>query len=127
MFIFSIKGLVTTAIALSLIAGNQEQIIAFFDNVVLETQKITTAGDIRSICQMLDINFIRKGRYPSEEEFPQWVEQNFKENNIRDNVVDNFGFPFVYTTGPEKKSFKLVSIGPDGLIDTEDDFIISGP
>ncbi len=121
------RGLITTAISLGIVVGNQDEIETFFNEIVSETQRITTAGDLRTISNMLDYHYIRKGRYPSENQFPIWLEKNTKENNIRSVLVDNWGSPFIYATSRKNKSFTMLSKGKDGLLNTDDDMYITGP
>ncbi len=121
------KGLITTAMSLGLIAGNKDQIEQFFEEVMDETQRVTTAGDMRSISNMLDFHYIKKGRYPTERNFVNWLEEGTKENNFRHVFNDNWGNPFIYTTSTRDKSFTLISTGKDGIINSDDDMVISGP
>ncbi len=121
------KGLITTAMSLGLIAGNKDQIEQFFEDIMDETQRVTTAGDIRSISNMLDFHYIKKGRYPSEANFVNWLKQGTKENNFRLVFNDNWGNPFIYTTSKRNKSFTLISMGKDGIVNSDDDMTISGP
>ncbi len=121
------KGLITTAMSLGLIAGNKDQIEQFFEEVMDETQRVTTAGDMRSISNMLDFHYIKKGRYPSEANFVNWLEEGTKENSFREVYNDNWGNSFIYTTTTRNKTFTLISTGKDGIINSDDDMIISGP
>ncbi len=121
------KGLIGTALSLGIIVGNQDEIEAFFNDVIDETQRITTAGDLRTISNMLDYHYIRKGRYPSEKRFAKWLQQNTKENNIRSVLDDNWGNSFLYATSGKNKKFTLISKGKDGELNTDDDMYVTGP
>jgi general secretion pathway protein G len=122
-----VQGLIAAAVSLGLIAGNREEIEKFFNDLVAETQKITTAGDLRTISNMLDYHYMRKGRYPSEEAFGGWLAETMKESPIREVSNDNWGNPFIYTTSHNNKRFVLRSAGKDGVAENEDDMTISGP
>ncbi len=121
------KGFLATALSLGIVAGNKDEIEQFVTELMDETQRLTSAGDLRTISNMLDYHFIRKGRYPTEKHFVQWLGRNSKENNIRDVARDSYGNPFLYKTGKRNRSFTLVSTGKDGVLNTEDDMRISGP
>ncbi len=121
------KGLIGTALSLGIIVGNQDEIEAFFNDVIDETQRVTTAGDLRTISNMLDYHYIRKGRYPSEQQFAKWLQQNTKDNNIRSVLDDNWGNPFLYATSKKNKKFTLISKGKDGELNTDDDMYVTGP
>ncbi len=122
-----VQGLITTAISLGIIVGNKDDIESFFNEVMNETRRVTTAGDIRTISTMLDYQYIRKGRYPSESQFPRWLLESSKENNVRNIVNDTWGNPFIYTTTKRNKSFTLISTGQDGIYNTDDDMSVTGP
>lgn len=121
------KGVIATAISLGVIVGNKDEIESFFDEIVEETRRITTAGDLRTISNMLDYHYIKKGRYPSEKQFPGWLLENSKENNMRSVLLDNWGNQFLYATTNNNRRFTLISMGKDGKLNSEDDMYITGP
>lgn len=115
------------AIAAGLVIGNAEAIERFYDELVAHTQYVANGMDMRNVGMMLDAEYLRRGRYPSETQFPAWMHATFKENQVRDVLVDSWGTPFRYTAAPRGKAFHLVSAGPDKEYDTDDDLIYTGP
>ncbi len=122
-----IRRLLVTGIALGIIAGNSDDIKKIFDDTVALTQQIATAGDMRSIGIMLDYEFMRRGRYPKTEHFKEWMEKNFKENNLKPLTTDHWEKEFVYKATKDQKRYILISCGPDRIKGTEDDIMITGP
>lgn len=110
-----------------LAAGNAGDIRDYVDEIITGAQQVATAGDLRSISLMLDLHYMKRGRYPESERFGQWMKENFKENQIKDLCRDHWGHALVYSAGPDLHSFKLISIGPDGVEDTPDDLHYTGP
>jgi general secretion pathway protein G len=119
--------LLPLAVAAGLGVNYAPEIKAFYDELTAVTQQVVTAGDMRQITQMLDYTFIRKGRYPSAQGFPSWMERSFKENGIKSNRMDFWGNPWIYEAGPKRRRFALLSTGPDGVPGTEDDLKMTGP
>ena len=115
------------AMAAGLVVGNADKIEEFYNELIATTQKVTTAGDMRSITMMLDYQYVKKGRYPRTDRFPQWMEENFKENQLRSLIQDNWGNELIYEASVDRKKFVLISKGSDGIRDTEDDMKITGP
>jgi general secretion pathway protein G len=70
---------------------------------------------------------MKKGRLPAPDRFEQWLETNFKENDLKDLATDHWGNKLVYTSSKKDKTYSLISMGPDGILDTEDDMIRTGP
>ncbi|MBW1717841.1 MAG: type II secretion system protein GspG [Deltaproteobacteria bacterium] len=122
-----IMKLLAAGIALGIIAGNSDEIIKFFNDTETVAQQIATAGDMRSISTMLDYEFIRRGRYPRTEDFKRWMEEKFKENNLKPLTQDHWGYELVYRATKDRKKYTLISLGPDGMEETEDDIRITGP
>ena len=118
-------------ISLGVVVGSfteaPEKMIKLFNQSILAAQQIATAGDLRSMSNMLDYHYMRRGRYPREDKFNRWLIETFKENNIKDLSMDHWGNPYVYTTADNRKSYILISSGPDGKVDTTDDMKVSGP
>jgi general secretion pathway protein G len=119
--------LLAMGITAGAIAGNADEIELFYQELRAQTQAVVSGMDMRSITMMLDYEYIRKGRYPAEGQFEAWMQKSFKENEFRELALDAWGNPFVYTTGEDRKTFLLVSAGPDGRIETDDDIISTGP
>ncbi len=119
--------LLKLALAAGLIAGNIDKIEQFYHELVASTQYVATAGDLRNIVLMLDYDFARKGCYPANEEFAAWLDRNFKENHIKAKTTDHWENELIYTAGPDRKTFALVSKGADGELGTEDDMKYTGP
>jgi general secretion pathway protein G len=122
-----IRRLIVSGIALGVIVGNADEIQEFYEETVSYAQQLATAGDLRSISNMLDYEFMKRGRYPKTEAFKTWMAKNFKENPQRDIAADHWGNTLVYTAVDNQKGFILISAGPDGLIDTSDDLRYTGP
>ena len=119
--------LLALGIGAGAIAGNSEELQRFYEEVTAQTQYVVSGMDMRNIGQMLDYEYIRKGRYPAAARFQEWMQENFKENQYRELVVDTWGTPFEYTTGERDKTFRLASAGPDRQHGTDDDLIYTGP
>jgi len=115
------------AAASGVVVGNTDTIEQFYNELMAETHVVVNSMDMRNIVMMLDYNYARKGRYPSEGGFPKWMDENFRENERREVVVDSWGTPFIYTTADKDKKFRLVSVGPDAVEGTEDDIVYTGP
>ncbi len=122
-----LRRLLVAGIAVGAIAGNSDDIKKFFNDTVALTQQIATAGDMRSLSMMLDYEFIRCGRYPKSDNFKKWMEKNFKENNLKPLTTDHWSNELIYTAARDQKSYILISCGPDGIKETEDDIKITGP
>ena len=104
-----------------------ERIRDILNESIEAAQQIATAGDLRSMSNMLDYHYMKKGRYPREDRFEQWLTATFKENNIKELSLDHWGKPYVYRVGARQKSYLLISLGRDGIPDTDDDMKVSGP
>lgn len=103
-----------------------EQLKGIYEESVAEAQRVSTAGDLKSIAVMLDAGFIMDRRLPAEEDFADWLESTFKENNVKELAEDHWGHPYVYTL-KNGRHYEVRSGGPDGLQGNEDDLSISGP
>ena len=119
--------LLAMAIAGGVIAGNTDELQRFYEELTAQTQYVVSGMDMRNIGQMLDYEYLRKGRYPAEARFQAWMQENFKENQFRELASDTWGTPFEYTTGEGAKTFRLVSAGPDREHGTDDDLVYTGP
>ncbi|TWI76713.1 general secretion pathway protein G [Desulfobotulus alkaliphilus] len=122
-----LQRLVLAAAVSGAIALNMDEIQGFYEETMTASQRVTAAGDLRSISIMLDYEFMQSGRYPSERNFERWLQQRFQENELRELNRDQWGNTYRYSTGPDRRSFVLASAGPDGEFDTEDDMIRTGP
>lgn len=122
-----VRRLIVTGIALGAIAGNADHIDDFFGNTVALAQQTATAGDLRMISDMLDYNYMRKGRYPRSDRFERWMAATFKQNHLKTLSSDHWGNALQYTVTSNRKSYQLISPGPDGLMGTHDDMVCTGP
>jgi general secretion pathway protein G len=122
-----IRRLILAGIAIGIIAGNGEEITEFYDETVAHARHIATAADLRAISNMLDYEFMKRGRYPRPEKFLDWMARTFKENDLQELGADHWGAPLVYETRDNHHAFTLVSRGPDGIAGTLDDLKITGP
>jgi len=122
-----IRRLLVAGIALGVIAGNADELTRFYDETVAHARHLATAADLRSIGNMLDYHFMKRGRYPRNEQFPAWLRANFKESPAHTLGMDHWGNPLAYSADAKTKTFALVSKGPDGLPGTADDLRITGP
>lgn len=104
-----------------------KQLEEIFTKAVSETQLVVTAGDMKSLSTMLDATYIMDRYLPSEEEFQRWVNQSFKENNVKSLMDDHWGNPYIYKLKAKGRKYILISTGPDGRPGTSDDLTISGP
>jgi len=104
-----------------------EQMKRVYGDSIRMAQQLATAGDLRSISDMLDIHYITRGGYPAEEDFKQWLAETFKESNLKDLSEDHWGNSYIYTVSKKGKAYLLRSVGPDSIADTEDDMTMSGP
>ena len=91
------------------------------------TQQVSTAGDMHSMSAMLDAKYIMDRRLPSEDGFDAWLKATFKENDIKDLALDHWGNPYIYRVLKKNRQYRLISTGPDGLEETDDDMIKTGP
>jgi len=121
------RRLIVVGLALGVIAGNAEKIDEFFAQTVANAQHLATAADLRSISNMLDYHFMRTGRYPRSEDFSAWMERHFKASATRELGLDHWNNALIYRTDADRKTFVLISPGPDGLMDTVDDLRVTGP
>lgn len=113
--------------AAAVYGGLPEQMRALFDDGLEAAQQVCTAGDLRSISVMLDATYVLDRRLPSEEEFPAWLRETFKETNVKELAADHWGNPYVYARSGNGRSYRLHSLGPDGIRGTGDDMVRSGP
>ena len=104
-----------------------KQLEEIFTQTVAESQLVVTAGDMKSLSTMLDATYIMDRYLPSEDEFERWMNQSFKENNVKSLMDDHWGNPYIYKLSAKGRKYKLISTGPDGRPGTIDDLSISGP
>ena len=122
-----LRRLIAAAIALGLVAGNADEIEKFYNETVAAAARLATAADLRSIGIMLDAEYLRRGRYPGTDRFAEWMARNFKENDVKSITADHWGTTLAYRAMDGRKSFLLVSAGPDRIFDTCDDLKLTGP
>jgi len=104
-----------------------EQMKKVFGDSILLGQQIATAGDMRSMSEMLDVHYITGGRYPAEEDFERWLAGTFKGSNLKNLTEDHWGNVYVYTVSNKGKAYLLRSVGADSIANTDDDMTMSGP
>lgn len=104
-----------------------EEIMKIFDDSIEAAMQVCTAGDLHSMSVILDANYIMDRKLPAENEFKSWLNDAFKENNVKDLADDHWGNPYVYKRSQTGRSYMLVSAGTDGLLGTDDDMIKTGP
>lgn len=104
-----------------------QELMKIFDDSIEAAVQVCTAGDLHSMSVMLDAKFIMDRRLPKEEEFEQWLQETFKENNVKSMVNDHWGNPYVYQVSKKGNRYRLVSAGSDGLLGTDDDMTKIGP
>lgn len=104
-----------------------EKVEEIIDDSILAGQQIATAGDLRTMSIMLDAHYFKRGRYPREEKFEQWLTDTFRESHPKELSRDHWGNLYLYSAPGNGKSFLLVSLGQDGIENTEDDMKVSGP
>nr|WP_319393851.1 type II secretion system protein GspG [uncultured Desulfobacter sp.] len=100
---------------------------ALFKDTLAAAQQVSTAGDLKSISTMLDASYVMDRRLPAEEDFEKWLGMTFKENHIKDLRVDHWGNPLSYTVLKKNRRYQLRSLGPDGIENTDDDMVKTGP
>lgn len=122
-----IRRLLVAGLAIGIIAGNADEITRFYDETLAHTQHLATAADLRSISNMLDYAYMKKGRYPRTRDFSIWMQQTFKESPTQELGRDHWGRPLIYKADPSGRRFSLLSKGPDGLAGTADDLLATGP
>ena len=104
-----------------------EKIMQIYKETLLAAQQVITAGDMHSMTVMLSAGYIMDRNLPSVREFESWLEDTFKENNVKALKVDYWGNPYIYTVSKSGKEYSLRSLGPDGIMETNDDLVIHGP
>lgn len=119
--------LISLIAAAGVLTDAPEQLLSFYGEVVATGQELATAGDLRSMSNMLDYEYLRRGRYPREKAFPAWLEKAFKENPGKSLLQDHWGRPYVYRVAADQSSYVLFSLGPDGREGSADDLRITGP
>jgi general secretion pathway protein G len=122
-----IRRLLVAGLTIGVIAGNADEITRFYDETVAHAQHLATSADLRSIGNMLDYEFLKRGRYPRSRNFEKWLKRMFKESPSGKLGHDHWGHVLIYRADPAGKGFSLVSKGPDGLAGTADDLRITGP
>ncbi len=103
------------------------QLRRVFDDSVEAAQQVATAGDLHSMSVMLDAGYIMDRRLPGEEDFPEWLADTFKENNVKELAVDHWGTAYRYTVLENGRGYQVRSAGADTVFDTADDMVKTGP
>lgn len=122
-----VRRLIVAGLAVGVIAGNADEVTRFYDQTVAHARYLATAADLRSMSNMLDYEYMKKGRYPRKKDFSVWLQRTFKENPLQELSRDHWGQLLVYETDPGRQRFILVSKGPDGLAETSDDLRSTSP
>ena len=104
-----------------------EQMKRVYGESILLGQQIATAGDLRSMSEMLDVHYITRGHYPAEDDFTKWIGDTFKGSNLKGLAEDHWGNVYVYTVSNKGKAYLLRSVGADSIANTDDDMTMSGP
>lgn len=104
-----------------------EQAEHVFGEIIVSVQQLATAGDLRSMANMLESHNLRHRRYPGEQQFPEWLTANFQAGRYKKLTHDHWGNPYRYETFDGGKAYRLTSAGPDGVFGTVDDMMYSGP
>lgn len=104
-----------------------QQVKQIVDDTILTGQQIATAGDLRSLSTMLDVHYLKRGIYPAEERFGEWLAATFKENDLKELSQDHWGNSFQYTVSMGRKAYSLSSSRADGIFGTSDDMKVTGP
>lgn len=103
------------------------QLRQVFDDSVLAAQQVATAGDLHSMSVMLDAGYIMNRSLPEDEDFPRWLDDTFKENNVKELAVDHWGTAYRYTLTENGRGYQLRSAGADTIFETSDDMVKTGP
>jgi len=121
--------MIVAALATSLLvyANVPKEVLRLYDDTVLAGQQLATAGDLRSMAQMLEIHYLKHGRYPKSERFEQWLAATFGESHLKPLRQDHWGNDYRYLCRGGDKIFELRSLGADGLEDTDDDMVVRRP
>lgn len=123
--VFSILLLASAASAVySDVPGKLKNI---YDESIASAQLLATAGDLRTISTMLDAHYLKTGRLPREKNFSSWLAGTMKESNLKELELDYWGVAYIYRAGSNRKSYAIVSCGPDGVAGTDDDMLKTGP
>ena len=104
-----------------------ERMQRVFGESILLGQQIATAGDLRSMSEMLDVHYIKRGRYPEEEDFIEWIADTFKGSNLKKLGEDHWGNDYLYVVSNKGKAYLLRSIGADSIVGNDDDMTVRGP
>lgn len=100
---------------------------SIFNDSVEAAQQVCTAGDLHSMSVMLDATYIMDRELPSAIEFSIWLDDTFKENNVKSLSVDHWGNDYLYTVDKAQRNYQLRSAGPDGILNNDDDMVKTGP
>lgn len=104
-----------------------EKLMRIYEETLLAAQQVVTAGDMHTMTTMLSAGYIMDRYLPSAGEFDDWLEDTFKENNVKALNLDHWGNLYIYTVDERGKEYALRSMGPDGIAGTGDDLVIHGP
>jgi general secretion pathway protein G len=100
---------------------------SIFDDSIKAAQQVSTAGDLHSMSVMLDAKYVMDRDLPSKKEFAVWMEDTFKENNVKSLSEDHWGNEYLYTVDDRQRNYQLRSAGPDGILNNDDDMVKTGP
>jgi hypothetical protein len=124
---FNVLPVMILAGLLAVFTDLPEQAEQVFGEIILNVQQLATAGDLRSMANMLDGHQLRYRRYPGTQQFPAWLATNFRASRHKKLTHDHWGTPYRYEAFDGGKAYRLTSAGPDGVFGTVDDMLYSGP
>lgn len=111
----------------ALYADLPEKVKSMYEESVNAAQQVSTAGDLHTMSVLLDAVWIMDRALPTEEEFPAWLNDHLKENNVKELDEDHWGNPYIYVSLDNGRGYQLRSVGPDGVEGTDDDMVKTGP
>ena len=86
------------------------------------SQVVATQSELGSLAKMIYLTQLETGRVPNPRKFAAYCRKKLKvaKGQERDTSLDHWGNPYkleIYG----RKSFAVLSAGPDGELDTDDD------
>ena len=93
-----------------------------FKQIMSVVQFAVTGIELNSIDYMIILNEITSERYPEEDEFKDFMKENFLSRGGRDQTKDQWDTPYSYKRIPE--GYRVTSAGPDKTTGTEDDLYL---
>jgi len=102
---------------------SREVILNAASPVINPIYRFITDRQLKKIVEDIEVYEDRRGILPYGRagEFETWIEREYKDEKRR---TDAWGTPFVLELGIT--TFTVVSAGPDGVFQTEDDLTVSG-